>query len=111
MSTENKSSKGQIQHYVMFWLKPQLSKEEIIAFANFFESLKPINLIKSLSYGLAANTPTRPVTDNSFTYSLTIIFDTVEDHNAYQENKNHLDAVEKFSNNWYRVVVHDTLIS
>ncbi|WP_316796294.1 Dabb family protein [Pedobacter agri] len=92
-------------------VKPQLTKTEIQDFANFFESLKPIKLIKSLHYGLAANTPARPVIDNSFTYSLSIIFDSIEDHNAYQEDKIHLDAVEKFSKNWYRVVVHDTVLA
>ena len=105
------ADKGQIQHFVMFWLKPQLTKAEIENFAHFFESLKPIQYIKPLSYGLAANTPVRPVTDNSFTYSLTITFANIADHNAYQEDKTHLDAVEKFSQNWYRVVVHDTVIS
>ncbi|TCD04218.1 Dabb family protein [Pedobacter frigidisoli] len=111
MVENNNAAKGQIQHFVMFWLKPQLTKAEIANFANFFESLKPIKYIKTLSYGLAANTPVRPVTDNSFSYSLTITFNNLEDHNAYQVDKMHLDAVEKFSNNWYRVVVHDTLIS
>lgn len=110
MITTN-SNKGKIQHFVLFWLKPQLTQVEIQNFANFFESLRPIKLIKSLHYGLAANTPARAVTDNSFTYSLTITFDNIEDHNAYQEDEIHLDAVEKFSNNWYRVVVHDTFIS
>jgi hypothetical protein len=105
------ADKGQVQHFVMFWLKPQLTKTEIADFTNFFESLKPIKYIKTLSYGLAAGTPVRPVTDNSFTYSLTITFANIADHNAYQEDKVHLDAVEKFSNNWYRVVVHDTVIS
>ena len=104
-------NKGKIQHFVLFWLKPQLTKAEILDFANFFESLKPIKLIKSLHYGLSANTPTRPVTDNSFTYSLTITFDNIEDHNAYQEHSIHLEAIEKFSKNWYRVVVHDTVVS
>jgi len=102
---------GQVQHFVMFWLKPQLTKTEIAAFANFFEALKPIKYIKTLNYGLAAATPVRPVTDNSFTYALTITFANLADHNAYQEDKTHLDAVEKFSNNWYRVVVHDIVIS
>jgi len=110
MKTET-TKKGRIQHFVMFWLKPQLSKTEVSDFANFFEALKKIKYIKTLSYGLAANTPVRPVTDNSFTYSLTLTFDSLEEHNTYQEDKIHLDAVEKFSNNWYRVVVHDTLIS
>lgn len=105
------TKKGQLQHFVMFWLKPQLTQTEIADFANFFEALRPIKLIKNLNYGLAASTPTRPVTDNSFTYSLTIIFDSMEDHNAYQEDQAHLKAIEKFSNNWYRVVVHDTIIS
>ncbi|PWS29576.1 stress responsive alpha-beta barrel domain-containing protein [Pedobacter yonginense] len=109
MQTEP-TKKGQIQHYVMFWLKPQLSKAEVSNFANFFETLKKISYIKTLSYGLAAHTPVRPVTDNSFTYSLTLTFDSLEDHNAYQEDEIHLDAVAEFSQNWYRVVVHDTVI-
>ena len=111
MRENSYANKGQIQHFVMFWLKPQLTKTEILDFANFFESLKSIKYIKTLNYGLAANTPIRPVTDNSFTYSLTITFDNIEDHNAYQDDKTHLDAVEKFSKNWYRVVVHDTVVS
>ncbi len=111
MSENQIPTEGQIQHFVMFWLKPQLTKDEVANFKNFFEHLKPIKYIKTLSYGLAANTPTRPVTDNSFTYSLTITFDNIADHNAYQEDKTHLDAVEKFSGNWYRVVVHDTVVS
>lgn len=111
MIESTNSNRGQIQHFVLFWLKPQLTKTEILDFANFFESLKAIKLIKTLHYGLAANTPNREVTDNSFTYSLTITFDNIEDHNAYQEDKVHLDAVEKFSKNWYRVVVHDTAVS
>jgi len=104
------SPKSTVQHFVLFWLKPQLTATEIKAFANFFETLKQIDLIKSLHYGLAANTPTRPVTDNSFTYSLTLTFSNIDDHNAYQEHQIHLDAVEKYANHWYRVVVHDTII-
>ncbi|MCX2474625.1 Dabb family protein [Pedobacter sp. MC2016-05] len=104
-------NKPKVQHFVLFWLKPQLTTDEIKDFANFFESLKSIKLIKSLHYGLAASTPARSVTDNSFTYSLTITFDSIEDHNAYQKDPTHLDAVEKFSKNWYRVVVHDTIIN
>ncbi|MCZ4243783.1 Dabb family protein [Pedobacter punctiformis] len=100
-----------MQHYVLFWLKPQLNQEEIATFANFFESLKRIPYLKSLHYGLAANTPVRTVTDNSFTYALTITFASIEDHNTYQEDPVHLEAVEKFSKYWYRVVVHDSLIS
>ncbi|NTE01166.1 Dabb family protein [Agrobacterium tumefaciens] len=111
MSENQLSNSGKIQHFVMFWLKPQLTKPEIENFKNFFEHLRPSKYVKTLSYGLAANTPIRPVTDNSFTYSLTITFDNIEDHNAYQEDPIHLAAIEKFSNNWYRVVVHDTLIS
>lgn len=107
----NQAAGHGIQHFVMFWLKPQLTQVEITNFRQFFEALKMIKYVQTLSYGLAANTPVRPVTDNSFTYSLTITFASVEDHNAYQEDRTHLDAVEKFSANWYRVVVHDTIIA
>lgn len=103
-------TKGQLQHFVMFWLKPEFNDTEIIAFAEFFESLKSISTIKSLHYGLSAKTPSRPVTDNSFTYSLTIIFDNIEDHNAYQDDPIHLKAIKDFSHNWTKVVVHDTSV-
>ncbi|MCX2585827.1 Dabb family protein [Pedobacter sp. MR22-3] len=111
MSDHQVSNSSPIQHFVMFWLKPQLTKAERENFKNFFEHLRASKYVKTLSYGLAANTPIRPVTDNSFTYSLTVTFNNMEDHNAYQEDPVHLAAIEKFSANWYRVVVHDTVIS
>lgn len=104
------NQKAQIQHYVMFWLKDELTDPQVKDFIKFFESLKTIKYLKKISYGLAAQTPKRSVIDNTFTYSLTIIFGSIEDHNAYQEDQIHLDAVEKFAHNWKKVVVHDTTI-
>ncbi|WP_129715677.1 Dabb family protein [Pedobacter sp. SYP-B3415] len=106
----NNSKQQNLLHYVLFWLKDGLSTAEIESFKGFFEMLKKIETVKSLQYGRAANTPNRPVTDNSFSYSMTAIFDSVETHNQYQDDKRHHAAIEKYSHLWTKVVVHDTLL-
>ncbi|PST83788.1 stress responsive alpha-beta barrel domain-containing protein [Pedobacter yulinensis] len=106
--TEKKS--GQLLHYVLFWLKKDLSPAEISSFKGFFEMLKKIETVKSLQYGQAAGTPKRDVTDNTFSYSMTAVFDSIETHNQYQDDKRHHAAIEKYSHLWTRVVVHDTLL-
>lgn len=106
-----KHQKDYLQHYVLFWLKPDLTEIQISNFKEFFEPLKSIKSVKRLTYGLAAPTEKRAVTDNSFSYSLTVVFSSMQDHEAYQNDQIHLEAIAKFSKYWHRVVVHDTLIS
>ena len=59
-----------IVHYVLFWLREDLTEQEVKDFENFFKELTRIPDIKSLSYGRAAATHPRPVVDNSFSYNL-----------------------------------------
>lgn len=99
---------GQIAHYVLFWLKEGLSEEEVDNFANFFEELKTISSIKSLHYGRPVATTPRPPVDNTFTYNLVVFFDTMEELDDYENHPIHLEAIEKYSQYWEKVVVHDS---
>ena len=51
----------------------------------------------------AAGTPERPVTNNTYDYALFLDFDSVGDHNAYQDHPDHHVFVEEFSP-WFATV-------
>ncbi len=97
-----------IVHYVLFWLREDLTDDEREKFADFFEELKRIPGIKSLSYGKPAATNPRPVVDNSFSYNLIVIFDSLKDVGVYENHPIHLEAIKNFSHLWTKVVVHDS---
>lgn len=109
--TNMTSINGQIAHYVLFWLKDGLSEEEVENFANFFEDLKPISSIKSLHYGRPVATTPRPPVDNTFSYNLVVFFDTMEELDDYENHPIHLEAIEKYSQYWDKVVVHDSRLN
>lgn len=106
----SKKEKEVIAHYVLFWLKDDLTEKEVNDFTGFFEELKSIPNIKSLHYGPPANTHQRDVVDNSFSYNLLVYFDTMEDVDTYENHPIHLAAIDKYSKNWTKVVVHDSVI-
>lgn len=99
-----------ISHYVLFWLKPEVSENEVNDFTGFFEELRKVPNIKSLHYGKAANSTARDVVDNSFTYTLLVFFDNLDDLEVYGTHPIHLKAIEKYSKYWNKVVVHDSLL-
>jgi len=102
--------KEMVVHYVLFWLREDLSEQEVKDFAGFFEELKKVPTIHSLHYGPAATTHQRDVVDNSFSYNLLVTFKSMDDINTYEDHPIHLAAIEKYSKNWTKVVVHDSLL-
>lgn len=100
----------EITHYVLFWLKKDLSEQQVKDFAAFFEQLKTIPVVKTLRYGRPAKTNTRDVVDNSFSYNLVATFKNLKDINVYETHPIHLDAIKKYSHLWYKVVVHDAVL-
>ena len=99
-----------IVHVVNFWLKKDLSEEEKKNFVEFFEELRKIDVIKTLNYGIPAQTNPRPVVDNSFDYTLLVTFKDLNDITIYETHPIHLKAIEKYQHLWTKVMVKDTSI-
>lgn len=106
----SKKEKEVIAHYVLFWLKDDLTEQQVKDFTGFFEELKAIPNVRSLHYGPPATTHDRDVVDNSFSYNLLVYFDNLDDINTYETHPIHLAAIDKYSENWTKVVVHDSVI-
>ncbi|WP_312747687.1 Dabb family protein [Sphingobacterium multivorum] len=99
-----------IVHVVNFWLKKELSEKEKKNFVGFFEELRKIDVIKTLNYGVPAQTNPRPVVDNSFDYTLIVTFKNLKDITSYETHPIHLKAIEKYQHLWTKVMVKDTSI-
>lgn len=92
-------------HNVYFWLKADADHEKFEAGA---KALLDIDVVQSGSVGKLAATPERPVTDKTFSYHLSLSFQSVDDHNTYQEHPDHHAFVEACNELWERVVVYDS---
>lgn len=96
-------------HNVYFWLKPDLSPEQVETFESELIALKTIDYLEHGFVGKPAPTEARPVTDHSFNYSLTLHFKNLEDHEFYQKDclkhKHFVDTCKPFFD---RVIVYDT---
>ena len=76
-------------HQVYFWLQPDLSEAEKEGFVAGMRSLAGAPTVLDVQVGTAAGTPEREVTDNSFDYFLTLHFEDVAGHDAYQVSAVH----------------------
>lgn len=112
-ATKEKEAKTGVlyNHYLLFWLKKDLTEKEVEDFKGFFEILKGLPYVKSLTYGKPANSTPRKVVDNSFTYNLVIQFGSLEDLEAYGKLPTHLNAIKKYSVYWDRMIVHDSILA
>ncbi|MDM1553772.1 MULTISPECIES: Dabb family protein [Chryseobacterium] len=96
-------------HYLLFWLRKDLSEQEVKEFENFFEGLKKLPYQKNLRYGKPAASSPRNVLDNTFTYNACMEFDSLEELEAYGQLPEHLALVEKYKPFFERMLVHDTV--
>jgi hypothetical protein len=58
--------------------------------------------------GAPAATPKRPVIDDSYSVSLTVICKDVAAQDAYQVDPIHLKFVDQFKTYWTRVQIYDS---
>lgn len=96
-----------LSHIVIFWLKPELTKDQIIEFQAGLESLKGIDSAKEVYIGTPAPTKQRPVIDSTYSVGLTVLFDSIEGHDAYQVHPLHQGFLGKYASFWSRVVIYD----
>ncbi len=97
-----------VRHNVYFWLDPSLTDEQKTSFEGGLRALFVIDVVARGSFGKAAATPVRPVTQNSFDYALVLEFDSVEQHDAYQVHPDHDVFVKQFSASFKEVRIFDT---
>lgn len=98
-----------MNHNVYFWLKKDLSAEQIATFEAELSKLPKMGYIASGTVGKPAPTEERPATDHSFSYTLTLSFKTLADHDFYQRDcPDHKHFVETCKPFFDRVVVYDS---
>ena len=93
-------------HTVFFWLKPGLDEEQIVRFEDGLRLLMTCRTVKDGYWGKPADTH-REVVERSYSYGITLFFDTLAEHNAYQQDEDHLRFIERCSALWERVRVFD----
>ncbi|WP_165826530.1 Dabb family protein [Chryseobacterium oncorhynchi] len=96
-------------HYLLFWLRKDLSEHEVKEFENFFEGLKKLPYQKNLRYGKPADSSPRSVLDSSFTYNASMEFDSLEELEAYGKLPEHLALVQQYKPFFDRMLVYDTV--
>lgn len=94
-------------HTVFFWMKedaPAGAAESTIQDCR--EILSRCPTVRQLYVGAPAMTP-RDVVDNSYQCGLTILFDSRDDQDAYQDDPLHHEFIMRNRDNWKRVQVYD----
>ena len=75
-------------HSVLFWLKENLSEEDRSAFFDGVAKLGKIESVEHSFIGTPADTPNRPVVDDSYDCALTVVLRDLEQHDAYTSLEN-----------------------
>ncbi|HET6568257.1 MAG TPA: Dabb family protein [Rhodothermales bacterium] len=95
-------------HCVYFWLKDDLSPNDVAAFERGVKSLTTIETVRHGFVGTPASTD-RPVIDRTYSYGLVCAFDDKDDHDAYQVHPVHDDFRNDCSRYWTDVKIYDFL--
>lgn len=97
-----------MDHHVYFWLKEE--KKNPADRTRFEQGLAELFKIPQVAGGrwaVPAKVSVRPVCDQSWDYALTMQFDTLEDHNIYQDHADHQHFLSTFKDGWAKVLVTD----
>ena len=95
-------------HCVFFWLKDDLTPDEVRQFEAGARSLTTIGSVRHGFLGPPAATD-RPIIDRSYSYGLVVVFDGKAEHDAYQEDPVHDRFRETCSGFWQKVQIYDVL--
>jgi hypothetical protein len=97
-----------MEHHVYFWLKEeQKTAEHRAAFEAGLSSLLRIDAVERGLWGRPAAVMPRPVIDDTWDYSLSMTFASVETQDAYQIDPAHLVFIEEHKERWAKVLVMD----
>ena len=96
-----------LTHIVVFWLKKELSEEELTTFEKEVRSLENIPSVEQIHVGKPASTKKRAVIDNSYDFCLTVMLRDIAAHDSYQEDPLHMAFINNCSHMWDRVKIYD----
>ena len=104
----SKELEGSFLHTVYFWLTdPTPGNREL-----FLDQLQPfirgVKEIRTWHIGTPAGTD-REVIDSSYSYCLSVSFNSKKEHDIYQEHPLHKQFIENAAHLWERVVVYDSV--
>jgi len=94
-------------HNVYFYLKPDLGEGHIAAFEASLEGLAEIEETRQVYVGRPVALAPEPMGQSGFTVALTVIFDSVADHDAYQKHPLHVAFLEENKASWDKVEIYD----
>jgi hypothetical protein len=92
-------------HSVYFWLKPELTPAQVEEFVRRGTALTRIGTVKHGWFGKPSTTD-RPVIDRSYSFALTVVFDDLAGHDAYQIDPIHHEFLE-LKDYWTKVLIYD----
>ena len=93
-------------HTVYFWLKNDVSDADRAFFRENIDVLTELDS-EACYIGPPAATEARPVIDASYDIGLTVLFDSIAQHDIYQDHPKHLKFIELCNHLWERVQVYD----
>tara|TARA_X000000950_G_scaffold263066_1_gene334939 strand:- start:86 stop:385 length:300 start_codon:yes stop_codon:yes gene_type:complete len=94
-------------HTVIFWLKNNLSNEERSTFFKEVATLGTIPSVEDFHLGTPAQTPKRPVIDDSYDCAVTVVLQDLAAQDQYQIDPIHQEFIDTCSSFWERVVIYD----
>ena len=106
-TTGKESGKRYLVHHALFWLKNPGSAQDRARLIEGLQTLRQIDVIRSLHIGVPANTEQRDVVDSSFDVSEVMLFDDEAAQSTYQVHPIHKKFVEQCSHLWRKVIVYD----
>lgn len=98
---------AKLSHQVYFWLKNPDASADLEALLAGLNSLKAIEVVRGIHIGVPAATAPRDVVDQSYSASLLVFFDTVEDEKIYDEHPLHQKFINDHMHLWHKVQVYD----
>ena len=97
-----------MDHHVYFWLKEEFQNEvDRAIFEQGLAALLEIGLVAGGRWAVPAKVVVRPVIDQSWDYALTMQFNTIAEHDAYQVDPDHQVFINTFKEWWAQVQVKD----
>ena len=96
-----------LSHIVLFWLNENISVSQRSDYRKGLETLGTIDCTKGVYIGTPAETGDRPVIDKTYDFAITVLFESIQDHNTYQTHPVHQEFLKQFGRLCKNLRVYD----